>query len=111
MASARKTRPVRGNGRGDSSRVTYAEFMRDLLDGTITATALHDVTEADGEDEVRVPQFDERGEPLPPIVLTVPRRRLVAVEYTERPAGASGSPPNDRGDRENPNGSSNRPRQ
>lgn len=103
MASVRRPRPVRGNGRGRNAQATYAEFMRDLLDGTIKATTLRDATEADGQDEITIPQFDDRGNPLEPIVVVVPRKRLVSVEYDD-PRGPNGGGPRDPRDDDPPGG-------
>jgi hypothetical protein len=84
MASVRKSRPVKGDGRGRNARATYAEFMRDLLSGAIQATALHDVTAPDGTVEIEVPTEDGTAT----VVHT--RRRLLSLEYDD-PDGSPGA--------------------
>ena len=83
MAAARKARTVRGDGRGDNSRASYAEFMRDLLRGDIQATALHDSTTSDGTIEVAT--STEAG----PATVTHTLRRLLSLEYDD-PDGRPG---------------------
>lgn len=112
MASARRTRPIRGNGTGGRARRMYAEFLRDLLAGTITATQLHDQVQVAGTERAVVPVFVEdpngtielqredgttvRGR-FDSALVDVPRRRIVQFEYTD-PNGAA-RPGNDRIDR------------
>lgn len=103
MASARRPRPVRGDGRGRQGQLTYAEFMRDLLAGTITATTLHETTAPDGNRAVVVPQFGENGRPLPPLVVNVPLRRLLTLAYDD-PRGPNGGGPRDPRDDDPPGG-------
>lgn len=79
MAS-RKNRPLKGNGRDGRD---YAEFLAGLLDGSIHATQLIDTTVPDGTIDVRVPQDDGAGHPLPDLIVTVPLRRLVKLEFDE----------------------------
>ena len=82
------------------------ELARDLLNGTITATALHIVTQPDGFEAAPTLVFAE--DPEGPIsieqengsfvvgrydtvTIQVPRRRIVAIEYTD-PNGAGSAP-------------------
>jgi hypothetical protein len=80
MASKKKERPLKGDGRDGRD---YGEFMAGLLDGSIVATKLIDTTVPDGTQQVTVPQVDANGDPLPDIVLTLPKRRLTKLEYDD----------------------------
>jgi hypothetical protein len=82
MATRRKERPLVSDGRDGRD---YADFMAGLLNGTIVATKLIDTTVPDGTQQVTVPQFtnDEAHQPLPDVVLTVPKRRLTKLEYDD----------------------------
>jgi hypothetical protein len=80
MASRRKERPLRGSGRDGTD---YREFMGGLLAGTIHATRLVDTTVPDGTQEVTVEQYDENGQRLPDVVISVPRRRLTKLEFDD----------------------------
>lgn len=81
MASKRKTKPLKGNG--VDNRADYGEFMAGLLGGTIRAERLVESSVPNGSDEVRLARFDEQGQPLPDVVITVQRRRLTKLEYDE----------------------------
>jgi len=91
---ARRTRPVRGAGRGGEGHFTYARFMGDLLSGEIVATALIDTRVPDGVRQVPIAQSDEDGRPLPPLIVSVPQTRVVAMAYDEPVPGPPGSPGN-----------------
>lgn len=80
MASKKKGRPLRGNGRDGRD---YAEFMAGLLNGTIVATQLHDTTVPDGTHDLVLKQFDENGNPRPDETVTVPKRRITKLEYDD----------------------------
>jgi hypothetical protein len=80
MASKKKERPLKGNG---SDGQDYAAFVAGLLDGSIRATKLIDTTVPDGTQQISVPQVDANGDPLPDIVLTLPKRRLTKLEYDD----------------------------
>jgi len=80
MASRKKERPLKGNGRDGAD---YADFMAGLVGGTIVATKLIDTTVPDGTQDVTVKRFDENGAPLPDEVVTVPKRRLTKLEYDD----------------------------
>jgi hypothetical protein len=107
MASVRKPLPISGDGRGRRGRASYAGFMRGLLDGSTSATELHDTTAPAGtarvvrHDVVADPRgpldsFDDEGRPirarLARGVFEVPSRRVVALQYTD-PRGEGGGPP------------------
>lgn len=80
MASARKNRALRGNGRDG---VDYQDFITGVLNGSIKATRLVETTVPDGTQDVAVKQFDGQGNPLPDQVVTVPRRRVTKLEYDD----------------------------
>jgi len=80
MATRRKQRPLRGDGRDG---LDYAEFMAGLCDGSIRATKLVDTTVPDGTRDVVVQRLDENGERLPDVVVTVSARRLTKLEYDD----------------------------
>jgi hypothetical protein len=82
MASRKKTRPLKGNGRDG---LDYAEFMAGLLSGSITATKLIETSVPDGTGTVRLEQYDDQGNRvLPDLVIPgVPKRRLTKLEFDD----------------------------
>jgi hypothetical protein len=80
MASRRKERPLVSDGRDGRD---YAAFMAGLLNGTVVATKLVDTTVPDGTRQVTVQQSAANGDPLPDVVITVPQRRLIKLEYDD----------------------------
>jgi hypothetical protein len=80
MASRRKQRPLRGNGRDG---VDYQDFIDGLCNGTIRATVLVDTTVPDGTRDVVLKRFDEDQNPLPDETVTVSKRRLTKLEYDD----------------------------
>lgn len=80
MASRRKERPLRGNGRDG---LDYAEFLAGLCNGSIHATKLVDTTVPDGTRDVVLQRLDENGVPLPDVVVTASTRRLIKLEYDD----------------------------
>lgn len=76
MASAR--RPYR---KRNDDRMNYARIMRDLI-LTGRATTLHDVTQVVGTRPVQSETVDDRGQPVT-LVLEVPVKRLLSVEYDD----------------------------
>lgn len=80
MASARKNRPLQGNGRDGAD---YLTFIAGVCDGSIKATRLVETTVPDGTQDVTVPQIDAQGNRGPDQIVTVPRRRLTKLEYDD----------------------------
>ena len=80
MASARKNRPLRGNGRDG---IDYQDFITGVLDGSIKATKLVETTVPDGNQDVAIPQIDTQGNRGPDLIVTVPKRRLTKLEYDD----------------------------
>jgi hypothetical protein len=80
MATRRKVRPIRGDGRDG---LDYREFIDGLCDGSIRATRLVDTTVPDGTRDVVVQRLDENGVRLPDEVVTVSKRRLTKLEYDD----------------------------
>lgn len=80
MASARKQRPLRGNGRDG---VDYIDFINGVCNGSIKATRLVETTVPDGTIDVVVPQIDAQGNRGPDQIVTVPKRRLTKLEFDD----------------------------
>lgn len=80
MASRRKNKPLRGNGRDG---LDYRDFLDGLLQGTITATLLIDTTVPQGSLDVHIPQRDANDTPLPDVIVTVNERRLTKLDYDD----------------------------
>jgi hypothetical protein len=81
MASRKKTRPLKGNGRDG---LDYAEFMAGLLSGSVEATKLIETTVPDGTETVRLMQFDDQGNRQRDVLIPdVPKRRLTKLEFDD----------------------------
>jgi hypothetical protein len=80
MATRRKQRPLKGDGRDGAD---YREFIDGLLDGSIRATKLVDTTVPDGTRDVIIKQYDANDDPLPDLVVTADQRRLTKLEYDD----------------------------
>lgn len=59
MASRRKPFDPKGRDKSAATQFLYAAFVADLLDGTITATAVHEVVQGQ---RVRLEYDDPNGE-------------------------------------------------
>lgn len=80
MAAAKK-KTIKLTGKPDNA--AYGEFMRGLLDGSIQSNALTETTAPDGTRDVTLKQFDAQGNPLPDVVVTVPKVKLTKLEYDD----------------------------
>jgi len=80
MASRRKTLPIAGK----TDAQAYGDFMRDLLAGTVTASALVETRAPDGGSRaVALERTDDSGNRLPPVLVIVPTTRLAVLQYDD----------------------------